>query len=454
MSPTIVTLAPLDGQSDGVTTVISSSFEEAFGEFSELRGRGRKRRNNRRTERQQNRIGRRRLRRKSRQEMKDDTMESRQRRKTRKREHKLHRKSMGDQEDGDEQRPDEQPSEGRESEDGYGSNSQEQSDSNSQESDSSQEQQGYEENQGQSSDDSQNDNSQGDESQDSGSQDEGQSSDSYESGFDGVIGAEDGFNEMNDEGKIRVHPSVKDTAKKIEWNKEKISRLRKRSEYLKTKLPTETNQIVKSQMNREIGDISREAKEHIDRVNELESKLTKYTNFEGEFSGVDGQFSEVRGGIHNGRGSAHNNGGGLHSGRGSHLVKGRHREVTKAKKEAKHERSQITKDKITAIKNKRHPHENKNHGGCETPIESSLSPVMSEHRIEIPAKSNFSGTGLNGLDLQNDYDAPPARIIELKSNVDGDKSVAKKLNYEAIAVGVGVAIIAIWAIKKYKILGS
>ena len=443
MSPTIVTLAPLDGQSGGVTTVISSSFEEAFGEFSEMRGRGRKRRNNRKTERQQNRIGRRKLRKKSRQEIRDDQMESRQGRKTHKRGHKLRRKSMGDQEHGDEQRPDEQPSESRPSEEGYSSNSQEQSNeptqSTSQESDSSQEQQGYEENQGQSSDDYQSDDSQNDDSQDSGSQDEEQSSDSSDSGFDGIMGAEDRFSEMNDEGKIRVHPSVKDTAKKIEWNKEKISRLRKRSEYLKTQLSTERNQVVKSQMNREIGDVSREAKEHIDRVHELESKLTKYTNFEGEFSGADGQFSEVRGGKH---------------GKGSHLIKGRHREVSKARKEAQHERTQITKDKIAAIKNKRHPHGNKNHGGCETPVEGALAPEMSEQRIEVPAVSNFYGTGLNGIDLQDDYDAPPARVFELKSNADGDKPVAKKLNYKAIAIGVGVALVAIWAIKKYKILGS
>jgi hypothetical protein len=92
MKPTIVTLAP---RKEGDTLEVAT-FEEAFGEFSELRGRGRARRHKRRMERQQNRIARRRARKKARQEMRSEQQEARQSRKDTRKSRRVARKGMGD----------------------------------------------------------------------------------------------------------------------------------------------------------------------------------------------------------------------------------------------------------------------------------------------------------------------------------------------------------------------
>ncbi len=59
----------------------------------------------------------------------------------------------------------------------------------------------------------------------------------------------------------------------------------------------------------------------------------------------------------------------------------------------------------------------------------------------IPAR-----TGLIGLTDINDVDAPAPLDITL-SNFSG-----KSINWGAVAIGTGLAIAAIWAIKKYKLI--
>jgi hypothetical protein len=299
-------------------------------------------------------------------------------------------------------------------------------DASSQGDDQSQDQGGYDE---QSQDEQGSDDQGGydEQSQDDQGSDDQESDDS---GFDGVMGAEDRFSEMNDESKVRVQPAVQDVAKKIEWNKELISRLKQKVIAREANIAAEVNQTTKAQMMREVAEIKAQVNKRIDRVKELEGQLEKYANFEGEFSGADGEFSEFRGGRRGG-------GGG-----------GRRREVRKAKRAARQERRSLRKEN-------RQERKNPEDGGSETPVENELNPQMSEQRIEVPAEdnSNATGTGLNGLDLVEDYDAPAVRTIELSSNADGAAStkVGKKINWTAVAIGVGVAAVAIWAIKKYKV---
>lgn len=406
MEATIIKLAPSNGSTGGVTTVTSATFEEAFGEFSEFRGRGRARRQARRQERRMRRINNRRQRKQARQAIRNDQQEARQSRKDTRKTRRLSRKEMGN--DGSEEESQDQGQEEQ-------SNDQQGSDEQYQEEQPQQEEQSF------------------DEGYADAQQEEGGYEESDDSGFDGVMSGEDRFSEMNDESKVRVQPAVQDVAKKIEWNKELISRLKQRVVAKESKIPTEANQVVKEKLIREVSEIKALVNSRIDRVKELEGQLEKYANFEGEFSGADGEFSEFRG--------RRGGGGG-----------GRRREVRKAKRAARQERRAIRKQERQERKNP-----SQEDGGSETPVENELNPQMSEQRIEVPAEennSNATGTGLNGLDLVEDYDAPAVRTIELSSNADGNQSVkaGKKINWTAVAIGVGVAAVAIWAIKKYKIL--
>ena len=52
---TIITLGPSNGSSMQPTTRVAATFEEAFGEFSEARGKGRAKRKKRKLERVENR---------------------------------------------------------------------------------------------------------------------------------------------------------------------------------------------------------------------------------------------------------------------------------------------------------------------------------------------------------------------------------------------------------------
>lgn len=88
-------------------------------------------------------------------------------------------------------------------------------------------------------------------------------------------------------------------------------------------------------------------------------------------------------------------------------------------------------------------------GGSETPVQSDLNPKFAEQEIVIEGelKSNAQGTGLNGLDYINDFDAPETRTVELSSNAEGPAK--SKINWKYVAIGIGVGILAIYLYKKY-----
>jgi hypothetical protein len=50
----------------------------------------------------------------------------------------------------------------------------------------------------------------------------------------------------------------------------------------------------------------------------------------------------------------------------------------------------------------------------------------------------------------DDYDAPDVRTVELSSSAEGDKK--KKINWVGIGIGAAVAVGAIWALRKYKVI--
>lgn len=407
---TIVTLGTPSDSS------VVSNFEEAFGEFSEARGRGR----SRRQKRAMDRIAKRKERKKSRQEIRAEQQEARQMRKDTRKSRRVARKSMGDEPEVEEQETvpttstapamattsneatSTNDSQGgstmqpEQSQGGSGSGSTSQ-DSGYQDSGSqgggSQEEWGGSAPQGQGWDEGSSDDSMDDSSDDS----------EDEAGFDGLIATEDYFSEFNDEGRVRVTPKVKELTKKIEWNKAVISALKqKRSLALK-----QGNQD-------KIAEIDSRIFGHAQRIKELESNLSTYSNATGTKSQKE---------IKKGKAMARKN------------LKMDMRNHRRAKELQKYDNSMIKKG----------------HGGSETPVEADLNPSFSRNRIVIDAEDKSRATGLNGLDLQDDFDAPDARYIELTSNADGDK---KKINWTGIAIGVVVAGAIIWGLKKYKVFGK
>jgi hypothetical protein len=412
-----------------------TSFEEAFGEYSEARGRGRARRNKRKTERQQSRIARRKARKKSRQEIRAEQQEARQARKDVRRTRKIARQEMGE---GPENEMDEQTaletgngsqeSTGQGS--GYEQGSEQTSEQGSEQGGQGSEQggqgQGYSEpsqgeNEGGYSGDSTTDSQEewggtapyADENEGGASEDEwggtgsvyeNDNDDSFgapegtgeDSGFDGVMGAEDRFFELEaGANKGKVSPTVNDLTSKIEWNKELISRL------LVKKARIEG-------ANGSTADVNKQIAIRKQRISDLEDRLNKYVNFEGDYCSADGMRPNKS------------------------MVARRGKEVSIGRKQAVRQRMTMRSRKKG------------------TPVAKGLNPQFGPNRIVVPAKANSyaDGTGLNGLDLMNDYDAPDARYIELSSNAEGNK---KKTNWVGIAIGAVVAVGAIWALKKYKV---
>lgn len=253
------------------------------------------------------------------------------------------------------------------------------------------------------------------------SEDDGDSGDGSESSdyFDGVKGAEDYYSEFTDgEKKTKVKPAVADLAKKIEWNKELLARLR-------------VKMAEQKGSNQDTRQTKREIDERVLRIGQLESVMKRYANFEGDFSSADGMFSYASG---------------IQS--TPQMAKERMNEIHVAKKMAFSERKKLHKGK--------HKHEfKKGSGGSETPVDKELNPHFSTEKIVVPAlthadaNSSANGvTGLNGLDLVNDFDAPDVRVVELKSNITGAEVKDKiKSNWKGIAIGAGIAVGVILAVK-------
>lgn len=375
---TIVTLGP---SGEGVVT---ASFEEAFGEFSELRGRGRARRHKRRSERQQNRIARRRARKKGRQEIRAEQQDARFTRRRKRRALRDERKEGGAEGEMDETTQTEMgDGASQDNSQGGGDYTEQPLGIATREDEDGAETQG---------DDSQDGDVYANDNQGSGAA-EGTGEDSEEDSdsFDGVMGAEDRFNELTD-GKVKISPIVADLTKKVEWNKELISKLNIQKAGLQGR-------------NTDSSDVSKQIAERKARIGELEAKLSEYSNCQGEYSMASGKPPMA-------------------------LLKRRQEEVLRGRNFARRYRK----------------------GHHNTPVSKGLHPQFGSNRIVVPAQMKSNATGLNGLDLVDDFDAPDARFIELQSNAAGEDK--KKINWTGIVIGGVVAVGVIWAIKKYKVLGK
>ncbi len=207
--------------------------------------------------------------------------------------------------------------------------------------------------------------------------------------FDGVMGAEDRFNEMQDSNDIVVNPTVQDMADKCIWNEKLIETLK--------------NQRKNASGNPQ--EISKTILVRAKRLKDLNDELIDYANACGNYSNIGGETIDVT---------------------------RRKKEVLMARKRAK--AKTLPRKKV--------------YGGDATNVDADLNPIIDRNRIVVPSEtsSNATGTGINGLDNIDDFDAPEIREIYLGA----DGSFTKGIDLGSIAIGVILTIGFIALNKQYK----
>ncbi len=232
--------------------------------------------------------------------------------------------------------------------------------------------------------------------------------------FDGNIQNNDEFFDLEQASEvIQIPDAITITADAIEWNKELYSRL-----------DGKRKEIIQTNPNANIDKLDSQLSDRKDRIADLEDMLDGWAdcryNYDAnnqfqEFPKVDIDYSNADG-----------------KNKFAKMKRNRYKQVQKAKENARKKR-----EKITVVK-------------------TSLNPIFENGKIVVPSpnpSSGFSGipegTGLNGLDNSDDYDAPPTLTYEITSNADGGTS---KINMNGVVLGIAVGLLGIWAIKKYKLI--
>jgi len=237
--------------------------------------------------------------------------------------------------------------------------------------------------------------------------------------------------------KGRINPNVKTVAVKAEWNKEKASRLKDRINQVQGVLDSGS-----LRSNYDIGRCAKmlsDLKEQyilcIDRAQGFDGILSDYSNAEDDISNADDDTSDA-------------------SGRRS--VKNRRSVKKKKKAEVKAAKREARKLRVRAKNQKKSAKRMSKRSGGAVPVDADLGPEFDNQQITIPASELSTGangkTGLIALDDANDLDSPSERQIDIKLSADGDYSYAsgKKTNWTGIAIGVAIAGFAIWFGKKQK----
>ena len=417
METTIISLAPNTDSSNMVVRTIAS-FEEAFGDFSNAKGKGRAKRKARKLSRitdrqevkqarkggrQEARISRRATRKGARQEMRDTQQASRmERRGNRRDERQESREAKQLRKDTDSIGEQERENYNQEQENYRDSLApQEEEDTTNQGGSDYQEEDGgsdYQDGGGSNDWDS---DSQG---YDEGDADEGDGAYGDDNRYDSPYVQEDTefaddsyFNVEGMEGKSVVSPMVKDNVAKLRNNQRAYKDLNDRR-----------NLMLRNGDNTR--GIDMQIRNCYGRVNELKSSLDSYANADGN--------PETR--------------------------TRRRKELNMALGRGKKRRTRTRS------------------GGSEVPVSKELNPEFAPNRIEIPAKSGFDGysdlgrpvyiDGVENSDA-NDYssdlytDGIEPTTIDLYSNADGSTKSNKKVIL-SIAIGIGVGVLAIYIAKK------
>jgi len=459
METTIITLAPTSS-SQPMTVTTTASFEEAFGEFSEARGKGRARRKARKLSRiadkqevkqarkggrQEARIARRATRKGSRQAMRADQQDARMTRRQRRgamrqeraeskqtrkdtrargeqerenyaQESEQYRESLQPQDNGGSESPDDYGDEMIDNGDYAPSGSSYPEDNNSgtysEDEDWNTPPQGYDD-EGYSEDDSEG----------------GYSEEDYGNEYDG------GY--YNADGDVAVSPRLVQHMADIDEEKRQVSDLmRRRAMMQKSGSP--------------ITGIDMQIQRRMKKIQAMSAKIADYSNADGDAKKAKARRLEIRRAQNKARG------------RGKGYKAGRPRNPN-----AMQQTPNIKRD-LTCVD-----------GGSETPVDADLNPQFSPNKIVVPSmKSSFGGDGgyddiMNSLD-DFDYDTmtengrpvifdknpvvsqpsyegddyPTPRVYELKSNASGENKVV----WKSIAIGVGIGVLALYLAKRYKII--
>jgi hypothetical protein len=228
-------------------------------------------------------------------------------------------------------------------------------------------------------------------------------------------GAEDYYSSA-DGTPSQINPKVAQITNKIEWNKEFIARLNKK--------------MRSSRMGREeAAKLKKSLKNRQDALARLQQQLKNYSTIATKRKGAIETNKEIGKALNVSRYNRLKAIGGSRLGMSPEKALSKCMELNKRRAEMK-----------------------------ETPVSSELNPEISQGRIVVPpsenttASSSSCATGLTGVDDAYDYDSPSPRVYDVEfSNAAGDDAKKKKRNQIiAITAGVVVAGIIIYLIARKK----
>jgi hypothetical protein len=205
--------------------------------------------------------------------------------------------------------------------------------------------------------------------------------------FDGVMGAEDRFNELQDKNDMPVNQQVQEIADKCVWN-----------EMLITKLKNDRKNAAGNPQA-----ISKTILERAKRMKDLKSELEDYANYCGAYSNAEGT---------------------------NEMIAQRKRIVQVAMNKARRKSSGQAPVNLTSVPR-------------------NLKPQMSKNRIVVNSSetmANATGTGIRALDDINDYDAPETRELFIPA----DGGFTKGIDLGSIALGALITVGFIYFNNKYK----
>lgn len=203
--------------------------------------------------------------------------------------------------------------------------------------------------------------------------------------FDGIMGAEDRYNELQDKNDMPVHPQVQELADKCVWNQMLISKLKND----------------RKNANSNPQNISKSILERQKRLKDLKDALEAYANDLQGFSNADSS---------------------------PELIAQRKRVVQMAMNKARRKAAGQSPVSLTAV--------NRN-----------LKPQISRERIVVNSSETMANaTGVTALDDVNDFDAPATREFFIPA----DGGFAKGIDLGSIALGALITVGFIYLNKQYK----
>jgi hypothetical protein len=225
--------------------------------------------------------------------------------------------------------------------------------------------------------------------------------------------------------KQKISPEIKDIAQKSEWNKEMVLQLNNKVAAINNTLNKGVSSDKAIPLAKTRADLMSKAEISKDRAVQFDGMMSDYVNF-------DGFDNDNSGGEINSYAS-----GKKRNPKKMQEKKRRIAEVTAAKREAMKSRKKMILNKMKRSK-------------MATKIAKSLKPEFDTQKITIPAADLTTGasgeTGLIAIDDANDFDSPPESTFTF-SNASGKS--AKK--WGGIILGALVIGAAIWYGKKKKL---